>query len=80
MYREAPDNNIDSGWRFFHGDEDDEYIDNSKNSGIYDVNTVANYTPEIIPFLDAPTGSAFYREGETFIPDPLGPATRDTLT
>jgi hypothetical protein len=28
-------------------------------------NTVANYDPEIIPFLDAPPGSAFARDRRT---------------
>jgi hypothetical protein len=32
---------------------------------VYDVNTIANYDPEIIPFLDAPVGSAFERENGT---------------
>ena len=26
MYRETPDNNQDSGWRFFCGDENDEFV------------------------------------------------------
>ena len=26
MYRETPDNSQDSGWRFFCGEEDDEYV------------------------------------------------------
>ncbi|MBI5940959.1 MAG: DUF2185 domain-containing protein [Caulobacterales bacterium] len=61
-YRENPDNPIDSGWRFFAGGETDEYLADSRNSGVYDVNTIANYDPDIIPFLDAPAGSAFERE------------------
>jgi hypothetical protein len=28
---------------------------------LYDVNTIANYDPSIIPLLDAPIGSAFGR-------------------
>jgi hypothetical protein len=61
MYRERPDNDLDSGWRFFAGGETDEYIDNPANSGVYDVNTIANYDPDIIPHLEAPEGSAFER-------------------
>jgi hypothetical protein len=26
MYREAPRDTIDSGWRFFAGDETDDYV------------------------------------------------------
>ena len=61
MYREAPDNDIDSGWRFMAGSESQEYMDDAANHAIYDVNTVANYDPDIIPFLEAPVGSAFER-------------------
>ncbi len=69
MYREAPDNDIDSGWRFMSGFEDDAYMDNPDNHGAYDVNTIANYDPSIIPFLDAPEGSAFEKtpESERFL-------------
>jgi hypothetical protein len=62
MYREEPDNDIDSGWRFTAGRESEEYMDNPDNHGIYDVNTIANYDPEIIPFLDARPGSALERD------------------
>ena len=59
MYREAPDNEVDSGWRFMSGFEDDAYMNNPDHHEVYDVNTIANYDPAIIPFLDAPEGSAF---------------------
>ena len=62
MYREEPDNNMDSGWRFMAGRESQEYMDNPDNHAIYEVNTIANYDPDIIPFLDAPFGSAFERD------------------
>lgn len=65
MYREAPDNDVDSGWRFMSGSEDDEYMDTPSNHGIYDVNTIANYDPTIIPFLDALEGSAFEKTSES---------------
>jgi hypothetical protein len=63
MYREEPDRDIDSGWRFMSGYESDEYMNDPDNHAIYDVNTIANYDPDIIPFLDAPVGSAFERPG-----------------
>jgi hypothetical protein len=62
MYREEPDNNVDSGWRFMAGFESPEYMEDPDNHAVYDVNTIANYDREIIPFLDAPIGSAFERE------------------
>lgn len=62
MYREQPDKGFfDSGWRFFAGDESEEYSDNPDNFAIYDLNTICNYDPAIIPFLDAPVDSAFGR-------------------
>jgi len=65
MYRQGPREPVDSGWCFTAGRESPEYMDNPDNHAIYDVNTIANYDPEIIPFLDAPIGSAFERDGET---------------
>ena len=65
MYREEPDNDIDSGWRFMAGFESREYMDDAANHAVYDVNTIANYDPDIIPFLDADIGSSFERKGGT---------------
>ncbi|MEZ5937058.1 MAG: DUF2185 domain-containing protein [Hyphomonadaceae bacterium] len=65
MYREEPDNEDDSGWRFLSGFEDDAYMDDPANHGVYDVNTIANLDREIIPFLDAAIGSAFERTAES---------------
>ena len=75
MYREQAHDNLDSGWRFFSGLESDEYVDEPANIEIYDVNTIANYEPEIIPLLDAPPGSAFARDGRTgrLIAEPFVP-------
>lgn len=65
FYRQKPDNHIDSGWRFLTGFEDDAYMADDDNHAIYDVNTIANYDPSIIPLLDAPIGSVFERDEET---------------
>lgn len=63
MYREEPDEEVpDNGWRFLAGDEDEAYMDNAANSSVYSINTICNYDRDIIPFLDAPYGSAFYRD------------------
>ena len=43
------------------GDESQDYADNPDNWAIYDVNTICNYDPAIIPHLDAVYGSAFGR-------------------
>ena len=61
MYREQPDGDTDSGWRFLAGDESQEYTDEPDNFAIYEVNTICNYDSAIIPLLGAPAGSAFGR-------------------
>ena len=63
MYREEPDSAEDSGWRFFSGTESEEYLADPDHTSVYDVNTIANYDPAIIPLLDSPAGSAFERRG-----------------
>lgn len=59
MYRETPDGAWDSGWRFFAGDESEEYTDDPAHLAIYNVNTVANYDPDVIPYLSTPAPCAF---------------------
>ncbi|HTD06015.1 DUF2185 domain-containing protein [Undibacterium sp.] len=62
MTRDSPINAQDSGWRFFAGDEDQEYMSRNENHGVYDVNTIVNYDPSILPFIDAEIGSRFERD------------------
>lgn len=72
MYRETPDDDSDfpdSGWRFFAGDETEEYTDNPDNINIFSLNTICNYDVEIIPYLNAPYGSAFIRDVNGFVKD-----------
>lgn len=64
MYREMPDNEKDSGWRFFSGNESDEYANNPDNLNIYDINTIAEIDISIIPYLESSIGSIFDRENE----------------
>lgn len=73
MYRIQPTRPEDSGWCFMAGDETQEYMDDANNHGIYDVNTIANYDPEIIPLLRSPIGSAFTRFGGGFVPVDFSP-------
>ena len=61
-YREKPDGNWDSGWRFTAGNESDAYMDDPNNSGIYGLNTICNDDPDIISLLQAPVNSAFERD------------------
>lgn len=63
MYREEPDadSDFDSGWRFFAGDESEDYTANPDHIKIYKLNTVCNYDKNIIPYLKAPFGTAYIR-------------------
>ncbi len=63
MVRDPPRNSGDSGWQFFSGTESQAYLDDADNCAIYDVNTIANYDPDVIPYLDAPMGASFERKG-----------------
>ncbi len=70
MYREVSDSTFpDSGWRFFAGDEDEDYTDDPNNFHIFDLNTICNYDIDIIEYLDAPFGSAYIRENGVFVLD-----------
>ena len=62
-YREKPEEDFpeDSGWRFFSGDETDDYINDPKNTSLAELNSACNFDPAIIPLLTAPYGSAFAR-------------------
>lgn len=62
MYREYADHDGDSGWRFTAGDEDEEYMSNPENAGVYTLNALANIDIDIIPFLNSPVGSGFFRD------------------
>jgi hypothetical protein len=75
MYREEPSNDVDSGWRFMVGVESQEYMDDANNSMFYDVNTIANYDPDIIDWLDAPIGASFERlaDGGDLVPAEFDP-------
>lgn len=70
MYRETSDNNSDSGWRFFSGTEDQDYMDNPDNIGIYSIETILAIDQDIKPYLKSKFGSAFERgnSNKPFIP------------
>jgi hypothetical protein len=63
MYREAGKKG-DSGWRFFCGDETQEYTDNPDNIAIYDVKTILDIDKSIEPYLSAAPGMAYERLDE----------------
>ena len=68
MYRGEPaPNQPDSGWRFFHGDESDDYANDPANVQVVSLNTVCNLCPTVLAFLEAPTNSAYGWNGKDWI-------------
>lgn len=61
MERYEPGADEDSGWVFYAEDDTQDYLDDSSNSGVYSLNTIANYDPEIIGFLTYPVGTRIER-------------------
>jgi hypothetical protein len=64
MYREWTRDREDSGWRFFAGDESPEYIDDDGNTGVYDLNILANYDQAIVPLLKRPAPCTYEKTSE----------------
>lgn len=70
MYRETSDDKSDSGWRFFSGTEDQDYMDNPNNIEIYSIETILAIDQDIKPYLKSKFGSAFERvdSNKPFVP------------
>lgn len=65
LYREEPDEEIDSGWRITASDESDAYMSNPKNVAYVSLGAVLNRDDTFRDLLEAPIGSAFVRNPET---------------
>ena len=64
MLREEPKSPQDTGWRFFAGDEPEDYVTNPANFGILDINLIVNYPAGVIPFLEMPVGTLLPRNDD----------------
>ncbi len=62
LYRQQPEFEGDSGWRFLTGFESDEYLADVSRFNRFDVNVIANCDPEIVPLLSSPVDTAFGRD------------------
>lgn len=68
MYRDDPSpDNPDSGWRFFHGDETEDYANDPQNIQVVSLNTICNLCPTVLAFLEAPVKSAYGWNGKDWI-------------
>ena len=69
LYREAPAFENDSGWRFFSGDETDEYTDDTANFSVCALSDIIKFNPELAALLHHPAGSAWEAaEDGSFLP------------
>ncbi len=61
MHRESREDDDDSGWRFYSGEETDEYVADEHHFMMFDLNYIANIDPDIIPYLKSRTGAELER-------------------
>lgn len=63
MYHEEPCPGYpDSGWRFFVGDETQEYLENPEHTSVCGLNEICNLYPDILAFVHAGVGRRFGRQ------------------
>ena len=60
LYREEPDNDQDSGWRVFAGDESQSYLDDAANCVLVPLRELINLVPERV--FDEPAPVTFERD------------------
>ena len=65
-YREKPDNETDSGWRFLVGNESQEYIDNPDNLLLYSIEDIIKLDDSIKPILNSGIDTAFEKVNTEF--------------
>jgi hypothetical protein len=58
-YRDEPETNIDSGWRFLYGDEDEEYLDNPTHIETVYPEDMLSVNPALDTILSASAGLEF---------------------
>lgn len=64
LYREEPDYEDDSGWRFTAGTETNEYMDDSNNASYISLGAVLRIDDSFIKLLDSDPGVAFIKDEE----------------
>lgn len=61
MLRDEPANEMDSGWCFMVGNEDDEYINDYHNIALLSVGAMCQTDPDIAPHIGNPVGTGLIR-------------------
>lgn len=69
LYREEPDREEDSGWRFMCGDESDDYMDSAKNIQLVSLGAVLSCDDRVLSLLDhaAPVAFQWDTASKTFV-------------
>ena len=62
LYREEPDKEDDSGWRFTTGSESDEYMDDSNNISYVSLGAVLREDDSFVDLLEREEGVAFAKD------------------
>ena len=75
LFREEPVNEVDNGWRAMGRDDTQEYIDESSNHAICDINTLINIEPTVLNVYEMPVGTDL-----EFVEDATGKYFVDTRT
>lgn len=73
MYKEFPDDDDDSGWRFFSGNETEDYMNNPDNFAIYSVESIISIDERITQFINSDFGSEFILQNGIFVELKGGP-------
>ncbi len=68
MYREKPEEDLDSGWRFLSGNEDEDYLDNENNYGVFDVEYIVQLDALVRNYIHLPVGTELERNQNKFEP------------
>lgn len=61
MERTKPNCAEDSGWTFTSETESQAELDDPRCSGVYSLNTIANYEPQLVEYMTYPEGSLIVR-------------------
>lgn len=65
LYREEPDNENDSGWRLFSGEETQEYADDPRNFAMYNASTIVDLHSDVRELLGEECPVEFERDKVT---------------
>lgn len=65
LYREPPDEERDSGWRFTANDESDAYMEDTDNIAYVSLGAVLSHDDAFLKLLGEPEGSAFALDPRT---------------